>query len=270
MSNIITNLSNYTLKVLENIISPSHDYYKKLLDIATTYDQWRAAAIQLDSIENKDIWKEELKSNDYDYGLISKRLQELKKAKESGDLHLMIFVLRTELSRNMGNMGNPNLYTNCRVGTKKLIEEYISEVVSVLNIVADNEEISLLDRMDLFGNMNKVFGRTALLLSGGATLGLYHIGVIKALHEAKLLPRIISGSSVGGLIAATVCCKTEDELSNIFNYQNINLNGMERPDEVGNIFVKIARFINNGVVCDIDVLKECIRGNTGDLTFSEA
>ena len=34
--------------------------------------------------------------------------------------------------------------------------------------------------------------------------GLYHAGVIKALDEAALLPRIISGSSVGAIIAAIV------------------------------------------------------------------
>lgn len=42
--------------------------------------------------------------------------------------------------------------------------------------------------------------------------GLYHIGVVKALHERDLLPRIISGTAVGALIAALICIHTDDEL----------------------------------------------------------
>jgi TAG lipase/lysophosphatidylethanolamine acyltransferase len=43
-------------------------------------------------------------------------------------------------------------------------------------------------------------------------LGLYHIGVVKALFEQDLLPRIISGTAVGALIAALICIHTDDEL----------------------------------------------------------
>ena len=39
-------------------------------------------------------------------------------------------------------------------------------------------------------------------LSGGALLGLYHFGVIKTLFEQDLLPRTISGSSMGSIMAA--------------------------------------------------------------------
>lgn len=43
-------------------------------------------------------------------------------------------------------------------------------------------------------------------------VGLYHIGVVKALNQHGLLPRIISGTGVGGLIAALICIHTDDEL----------------------------------------------------------
>lgn len=44
-----------------------------------------------------------------------------------------------------------------------------------------------------------LYGHTALLLSGGAMFGLYHLGVVKALAQAHLLPRLIAGSSAGAL-----------------------------------------------------------------------
>ena len=47
------------------------------------------------------------------------------------------------------------------------------------------------DKIDLFVHMRQAYGRSALMLSGGGGLGVYHIGVIKAMFDAELLPRII-------------------------------------------------------------------------------
>lgn len=39
-----------------------------------------------------------------------------------------------------------------------------------------------------------------------------HFGVVKAFLDADLLPRVISGTSAGGLVAALVCTRTDAEL----------------------------------------------------------
>jgi hypothetical protein len=108
------------------------------------------------------------------------------------------------------------------VGTKKLTSDYIEEVVKQLNWICDEpadvaEGLDLKTKHDFFMNIRQSFGRTALLLSGGGTLGLNHIGVIKCLYEHNLLPRIISGASSGSIMASFVCTKTEDELPNTFD-----------------------------------------------------
>ena len=36
--------------------------------------------------------------------------------------------------------------------------------------------------------------------------------MVKAFLDANLLPRVVSGTSAGGLVAAFVCCYAEDEL----------------------------------------------------------
>ena len=41
-----------------------------------------------------------------------------------------------------------------------------------------------------------------MLFSGGGGFGKFHFGIIKALIEQDLMPRIIVGSSVGSVIAA--------------------------------------------------------------------
>jgi predicted acylesterase/phospholipase RssA len=73
-------------------------------------------------------------------------------------------------------------------------------------------------------------GISALCLSGGASFGYCeyqrllsarsliilaltdHCGVVKAFLDAALLPRVITGTSAGGLVAALVCTRTDDEL----------------------------------------------------------
>jgi TAG lipase/steryl ester hydrolase/phospholipase A2/LPA acyltransferase len=52
----------------------------------------------------------------------------------------------------------------------------------------------------------------ALMLSGGGVLGNYHLGVARSLHQAGLLPRIISGASAGALVAAMLCSQKAEDL----------------------------------------------------------
>jgi hypothetical protein len=57
------------------------------------------------------------------------------------------------------------------------------------------------------------YGRSALMLSGGATNGLYHLGVCTTLLQNNLLPRIIAGSSVGAIFVGIIGTHTEEELT---------------------------------------------------------
>jgi uncharacterized membrane protein len=56
------------------------------------------------------------------------------------------------------------------------------------------------------------YGRTALCLSGGAMMGLYHFGHVLGLMETDSLPNIISGTSAGSVIGAIICTRTDEEL----------------------------------------------------------
>ncbi len=132
------------------------------------------------------------------------------------------------------------------------MEDYIDEVCGQLNFICDTEtqDLTLDDKLELFINVRQAFGRTALLLSGGATLGLNHFGVIKSLNECGLLPRIVSGSSIGSLVAAYVCTKTDSELFTALHSEQLNLNALEAPDEEGNFFHKLSRFIKHGTLAN--------------------
>ncbi|KAI8895714.1 acyl transferase/acyl hydrolase/lysophospholipase [Globomyces pollinis-pini] len=184
----------------------------------------------------------------------------------------MIFNLRTSLCRNLGDMGNPRLYEKTHVGTKALIEDYIDEVTKQINFICDVDipGFGINDKLEFLKNTQKAFGRTALLLSGGGTFGLCHVGTVKALWEQKLLPRVLTGSSSGSIVAGVVGTKTDKELPLIFDAKIINYNFFERPHEISNWFIKISRLLKAGVLMDVEVFNECMINNIGDITFAEA
>ena len=56
------------------------------------------------------------------------------------------------------------------------------------------------------------YGRSALCLSGGAMMGNYHFGHIKALLETDAMPTIVSGTSAGSVVGTILCTRTPEEI----------------------------------------------------------
>lgn len=142
-------------------------------------------------------------------------------------------------------------------------------------------------KLDFIHDTRQAFGRSTLVLQGGAIFGLCHLGVVKALFLRGLLPRIITGTATGALIAALVAIHTEEELPRVLKGDGIDLSafswkakdpmthkskGMSRPFWSGYaaLLRMIRRFRREGYFLDVKVLEECMRANVGDLTFEEA
>lgn len=106
-------------------------------------------------------------------------------------------------------------------------------------------------------------GRVALALSGGASLGFFHMGVIKALHDNGALPDLISGSSIGAMVAAGISVRTNDELDTLFR----DLHHMRRD---GIAFAGIRQVLKTGAFLCPDQLTRVLTHNIGDYTFAEA
>ncbi|MDP2229156.1 MAG: DUF3336 domain-containing protein [Moraxellaceae bacterium] len=191
---------------------------QRALDHAQSYTEWEQLGRELDALTGLDLWKIDNASPDYNYPLIQERLGSLRSLMVSGRVLPLMRSLREGLHHDLGNMGNPVLYGYARVGTKKLIEDYVEQVCLALNRVCDEpaESLSYHDKLKFFDETAKSFGQPALMLSGGATLGLFHIGVCKALHEQGLLPKVISGSSAGAIMAAMVGTHTDAELEAMY------------------------------------------------------
>ncbi|KAL7748861.1 triacylglycerol lipase [Sorochytrium milnesiophthora] len=242
------------------------------LDTATSYQEWGKIAQELDKLMGNETWKRRAASRDYDYRLIQFRLNKLRHWRKMTDVISLMQDLRSGLLRNFGGSNDARLFARSFIGTKYTIEEYMSEVVSLLDFIAETpfSDCTPQVKMEFFHETKQSFGCTALVLQGGATIGLYHLGVVKALYEQKLLPRIISGSAVGALIAALVCIHSDDELKVIFDCGGVDLQAFTRVGQRGNFRRKVARWLKYGYLLDVKVLEDCVRSNVGDLTFEEA
>lgn len=114
------------------------------------------------------------------------------------------------------------------------------------------------------------------MLSGGAVLGLHHLGVVKTLLEHDLLPKVISGTSAGAIIAAIVGIFNDKELMAILvSEELINpLTGQAFTfryfDETLSLARRVRRLLRFGAFQDIRMLQDCLRKNFGDVTFGEA
>ena len=245
------------------------------LQRAESYEEWVAVARHLDEIEGRLEWKHEPSSLLYDAKRIQQQCAEMTRLKAEGDFVAMSYWLRSSMQRNLGGMGNPKLHNHCHVGTKALIENYHEEMLRMLRNVCHcrDQDIALDDKLNFFAESRHALGKTALLLSGGASLGMYHFGVMKALHLQGLLPRVISGSSAGAIVLAILGTKTDDELHALFTTGPEHFQDQIRLDFFsanGSLHRKLKRVLTQGVVMDIVKLQEAVRFNIGDVTFAEA
>lgn len=181
---------------------------------ATSYQEYREASLAHDALSGADEWKAKDPCRDYDYRLIRKRVQRLQLARGKGDSLALMSILHEGLHGNLGNIANPVLQEKCKIGTKALIETFIDEVKLTLEHIyhADESEVDFYEKLSFFEETAHAFGRSCLMLSGGAGLGFFHCGVVKSLNEKSLIPTVISGASAGSIIAAMIGTRTHDEL----------------------------------------------------------
>src|SRR3546814_15953970 len=99
-------------------------------------------------------------------------------------------------------------------------------------------------------------------LSGGGTLGMFHLGVIKALHQHKLLPRVLSGASAGSIIASAVAVRDDAALDAMFEPDGLNLEAFQPPG--------CRAIISGAVVVYTASLDRPLKANIRTLPFADS
>lgn len=284
----------------------------KEMELATTYDEWRDASRLHDTILERNRPALPLPGSALDRvhrmqdktGLYSDLV-------EAGNLSELQFRLRSELHRKQWGLGGSQGARGEHPEYREALNAYLITVCDALALLAkgqasgeeDADEVETCrERINFFSETLHSFGRTALLLSGGARLGMLHLGVIKALRDQKLIPRVISGSSAGSIIAVLLGAFRDDELDEkLFDPKQLNLHFFqfveaEAGKDEGDAAVQQASWLANlqlllpppfpdllhavgnvlptywktGTLLNVHVLSKAIRDAIGDITFLEA
>ena len=243
-----------------------------------TYNQFKRAAKCLGDSCNFENWRNNdgPESCDYDVLQLQHRIREVQKARYTHNPEKMFHLLRTQLSRFVSGIDEETLFHPFLLGTKKLIEEYMDAICDLIN---DVTSLSLshgtcddqLRFVELLEEIRNSYGKTAGLFSGGGTLGMRHVGTIKALFETGNLPRVISGSSAGSIVCAVLCSKTDENLQRVLeNFCHGDLKVFVGDDEPLGLLYRLGYIWSNGHLFDSKNLERVMKYHLGDVTFLEA
>jgi NTE family protein len=248
------------------VISSATKKLEQALENASSYEEWKAAAQACDASAGLDRWKLMDQSRRYDYVAIRVRLDRLRALRARQDHRGLLFNLNEGIHGNIGGMGRSSLYEKAKFGTKQLVVDYVDEIVSALEHLADPRvtDISLEEKLDFFHRADHCFGRTAFMMSGSGSLLYFHVGVVKALLEQRLLPNVLSGSSGGAFVGSLVSTRGEAEL--LEKMQPANL--VAELEEAIGYSKRSSRYKPS--VMPIDEIHRIVQRMIPDLTFQEA
>ncbi|RYO77016.1 hypothetical protein DL766_009886 [Monosporascus sp. MC13-8B] len=258
----------------------------------SSYRDWVKAAKELDAFLGNEQWKEEDEYAYYDSKTVRRvweQIRECRRAAEAYDARdsgapgyknknmegadgkkaaeNLKALVEACVKNNFVGVENPRLYSQTYYGTKNLVQNFVDGVEKSVRYLVHTDHFSVEEKRALFKRLHANYGRSALCLSGGATLAYYHFGVIKALLEADLVPDIITGTSGGALIAALVATRTNDELKQLLVPALAHkIKACSEP-----ITTWFPRWWKTGARFDsIDWARQCSWFTRGSMTFREA
>ena len=236
------------------------------MDAAQSYQEWKAAAIAHDKASGVKSWVTSDESKHFDYASIRRRLNRLRRLRRAKNNAGVLFALNEGIHGNIDGMGRRALYGKAKFGTKKLIVEYVNEVVRALDLLASDaaDDIPLDERVDFFRRARHCYGCSALMMSGAGSLLFFHIGVVKAMWLQRILPDILSGSSGGAIVGSLVSTQSDEDLEKIFDPENL-VHEIERDQS---LLRHLAVF--KPEVATVDDIHEVLERLIPDLTFQEA
>jgi TAG lipase/steryl ester hydrolase/phospholipase A2/LPA acyltransferase len=230
---------------------------------ATTYPAWRQVAAAIDEHTGAAAWRADDRSEHLDGLRLREDIARMSTLQVRGDATELAGLLHGSLHETIGDLTHAPLYNIALTGTKHIIDDYLDAVEGALNWLASTPNLSEPQKRALVEQADRVHGRPALLLSGGATLGFYHIGVVKALWRAGILPGVLCGASMGAMVAAGIATRTDDELEEMWD----DPNAIRR---IGLQWAGLRQALAQGAAMDPAVMQQTVRHNVGRWSFQQA
>lgn len=197
------------LQSLSFASSTALDESRRLLWQAQTYREWSSRAAEIDRLAGTaDDWK----NSDDGFPMGAKLracVMELRRARQSGDYKTLLFHLPGYIKRNHLGMDDIGLFSGSFTSTKTAVNEYVEEIKNCFSYLRQIPEtiFPIGEKIGFFGKLSRNLGQTALCLSGGGSLSMYHMGVMRALIESG------NYSKVNGYTLYRVQCASLKEVS---------------------------------------------------------
>jgi TAG lipase/steryl ester hydrolase/phospholipase A2/LPA acyltransferase len=241
---------------------------------ARDYDEWLGAHERLDAFEGRKAWRTEL-SPHFDHALVARALETLARVRAEatarGSPHALAELVMSLVNRRFANLNEPHNFQFVGVGTKVQIEALLDGVAGAIEAVVATEwadpEWDAPRKRAFVAAARHAHGCTALCLSGGGAIAMYHMGVVRELLRAGLLPAVISGTSGGAIVAGLLACRTDDELPDFLTEDISTRDGFLWFDDN---WTMLLRFAEQGVVVSKENFLQALYPICGDLTFEEA
>ena len=95
-------------------------------------------------------------------------------------------------------------YSSFHAADFQEINELEFALLEAIKYLSQTTHIPRRETRALIEQIKSSMGESALCLSGGVTMAFYHFGVVRALLDADSLPKIISGTSAGAMVASWI------------------------------------------------------------------
>lgn len=147
---------------------------------ARSQKEWKHYADQLRELDRQNARRRSvaMEARLLNIPLFERKASQLKQLFETDNPNIQIsgllLRLREDLTRKMGNMQDASIYDYFGE-IPKPIGNYITEVQRCLKTIASSKYLSSQQKRNYFQETRHAFGRTALLLSGGGSLGTFHL-----------------------------------------------------------------------------------------------
>jgi len=234
----------------------------------TSYEEWRQTASRRDELSGASGWRKD----DAGWEAVHKHEEQLRRAaRESGTGgEALMFALQPLMKRPAHAepavaMGGARHVTerhshNLSAALRRLVEPP-PEGLPAPSVPQLEKRLSFLTASQLS------VGHTALCLSGGGALAMYHMGVVKALLEQRLLPRVISGTSGGSIVAGFLAQRTDEEMLADVCVPTVSTCLPERwfPP----LHEQVLSFVQHGYLVKSSDFERTARAYYGDMTFEE-
>ena len=243
---------------------PNINHLELAMKNAESFNEWKELAEAHDELSGGNQWKISDNTDRYDFSEVKNRLEKMQMLLAQKNAKELLFVMNEGLHGNLSGMGHATLYSQTKIGTKQLIEDFVETTVQALDFLyqSPDSELSQATKQDFFQRANHCYGRPALMISGAAGLIYFHHGVVQELLHQNLLPNIISGASAGALVTAQLGCIDKETL------KSDHFLTTRYPDEHSMVDLFLGRLTQQAAkdLKEAFLDKACPR----DLTFREA